>query len=475
MSGTNVPKGAARREPILRATLELIGERGPDAVTHRAVAERAGLPLSATTYWFDSKEELLQETLLLAAREEVERLERLVLDLAPRELDVARVGRARCPPCSPPTSRRTRSARGLHRARARGHAPPLARARRWRAGTAAQLRLAELGLRAAGSPDPAPTPRWSWPRSPGFMLGQLVNPRPDFEERVFRPALERLFASLTERVAVPSVSSRTARPGPADGPVALLRARLSRSRPTCGATLHARARPTPAGARSPPTWPASATPSPTRPAPGSATWSRSSASARELGLERCVLVVHDWGGLIGLRWACEHPEAVRGARDQLDRLLPRRQVARHGRGAAHARAPARSWWTGSTATGFGGAAALGRARHRRRRDRRVLEGLRRRARAAAASSSSTARATSRSSARYDGSPRSACRCCCCGARATSSPRGRRAPLRARAARHRARGDRGRRPLRLGRRARALRRGARPAFLARISASSGSST
>ena len=45
----------------MRATLELIGEHGPDAVTHRAVAERAGLPLSATTYWFDSKEELLQE------------------------------------------------------------------------------------------------------------------------------------------------------------------------------------------------------------------------------------------------------------------------------------------------------------------------------------------------------------------------------------------------------------------------------
>ena len=29
-----------------------------------------------------------------------------------------------------------------------------------------------------------------------------------------------------------------------------------------------------------------------------------------LGLERLALVVHDWGGLIGLRWACEHPEAV---------------------------------------------------------------------------------------------------------------------------------------------------------------------
>ena len=32
------------------------------------------------------------------------------------------------------------------------------------------------------------------------------------------------------------------------------------------------------------------------------------------GLERVALVVHDWGGLIGLRWACDHPEAPSGAR-----------------------------------------------------------------------------------------------------------------------------------------------------------------
>jgi haloalkane dehalogenase len=29
-----------------------------------------------------------------------------------------------------------------------------------------------------------------------------------------------------------------------------------------------------------------------------------------LGVERAALVVHDWGGFIGLAWACEHPEAV---------------------------------------------------------------------------------------------------------------------------------------------------------------------
>ena len=29
-----------------------------------------------------------------------------------------------------------------------------------------------------------------------------------------------------------------------------------------------------------------------------------------LGLEKVLLGVHDWGGLIGLRWACDHPDAV---------------------------------------------------------------------------------------------------------------------------------------------------------------------
>jgi haloalkane dehalogenase len=45
------------------------------------------------------------------------------------------------------------------------------------------------------------------------------------------------------------------------------------------------------------------------------TWERHVESIErfrlELGIERCVPVVHDWGGLIGMRWACEHPDAVR--------------------------------------------------------------------------------------------------------------------------------------------------------------------
>jgi len=30
----------------------------------------------------------------------------------------------------------------------------------------------------------------------------------------------------------------------------------------------------------------------------------------DLELERVALIVHDWGGLIGMRWACDHPGAV---------------------------------------------------------------------------------------------------------------------------------------------------------------------
>jgi TetR/AcrR family transcriptional regulator, regulator of biofilm formation and stress response len=199
MSGTNVPKGEARREAILRATLAIIGERGPDAVTHRAVAKRAGVPLSATTYWFASKEDLLQETLLLAAREEVERVERVVLDLAPRELDVVEwAGAVSAVLAEDLGSDPARHVAFLELVLEGTRRPWLGtEVARWHE---AQLALAELGLRAAGGRDPKGDAPLVVAAITGFMLGQLVNPADDFEERVFRPGLERLFTRLTEGV-----------------------------------------------------------------------------------------------------------------------------------------------------------------------------------------------------------------------------------------------------------------------------------
>jgi DNA-binding transcriptional regulator YbjK len=72
-----MPVGQAtgqRREQILRATLRLLGNGGQAAVTHRAVAAEADVPLAATTYYFSSKEELLREALVLLAADEVARL-----------------------------------------------------------------------------------------------------------------------------------------------------------------------------------------------------------------------------------------------------------------------------------------------------------------------------------------------------------------------------------------------------------------
>jgi DNA-binding transcriptional regulator YbjK len=66
-----------RREQILDATLRVIGRSGREAVTHRAVAEEAGVPLGSTTYYFDSRDDLLGQALEHVARKEADRHVRL--------------------------------------------------------------------------------------------------------------------------------------------------------------------------------------------------------------------------------------------------------------------------------------------------------------------------------------------------------------------------------------------------------------
>jgi TetR/AcrR family transcriptional regulator, regulator of biofilm formation and stress response len=198
---TNVPRGEARREAIVRAALELIGEQGLDAVTHRAVAERAGVPLSATTYWFASKDAILQEALLVAAREEVERLERVVLELAGKELDVSRWADAVAAELAAELEENPTRQVAFIELVLEGTRRPWLREEvaRW---DEAFLRLAEVGLRATGSPEPVTDARLVVATVTGLIIGQLTDPQPDFEEQVFRPALERLFTRLVEPQAV---------------------------------------------------------------------------------------------------------------------------------------------------------------------------------------------------------------------------------------------------------------------------------
>jgi DNA-binding transcriptional regulator YbjK len=198
-------KGERRREEILRAALRVIGAHGADSVTHRAVAREAAVPLSATTYYFASKDELLEQTFLLAAREETERLERLVLALAPQSLTVADWAAAVSAQIASdveqdPAKHVALFELALEAARTEALREEL---RRWQE---AHLRLAEMGCRAVGSSAPELDARIVVSVLSGLMLEQLASGHPDFECGVLRPALERLFERLAagDRVAQPA-------------------------------------------------------------------------------------------------------------------------------------------------------------------------------------------------------------------------------------------------------------------------------
>lgn len=56
--------GHARRQALLEAALRLVARHGIRGVRHRAVAEEAGVPLSATTYYFKDIQDLINDSFL---------------------------------------------------------------------------------------------------------------------------------------------------------------------------------------------------------------------------------------------------------------------------------------------------------------------------------------------------------------------------------------------------------------------------
>ncbi|GGY85939.1 TetR/AcrR family transcriptional regulator [Streptomyces nitrosporeus] len=62
MSGVRrVPNDPQRRERILDAALDVIAGHGVHKVTHRRVAEHAGVPLGSLTYYFDGLEDIFEQ------------------------------------------------------------------------------------------------------------------------------------------------------------------------------------------------------------------------------------------------------------------------------------------------------------------------------------------------------------------------------------------------------------------------------
>jgi DNA-binding transcriptional regulator YbjK len=192
-------RGTERRQEIIDATLRLVAREGTGALTHRKVAREAGVPLAATTYYFDSKEALLQETLSCVAEGEIDRLRRLTPSAkagrdATKLLLDAFVGDYSS---SSESGARTQLAQYelfLEAAR-RPQIRPVARA--W---TRAYLDLSKTVFEKAGSAQPALDARIFVAMIDGLFLEQVAMRTPGFEKRVVAPAVRR-FTALISRGA----------------------------------------------------------------------------------------------------------------------------------------------------------------------------------------------------------------------------------------------------------------------------------
>jgi DNA-binding transcriptional regulator YbjK len=87
-SAASTPKGERRRAALVEAAAELLVEGGFDAIRHRAVAERADLPLASTTYYFDSLEDLITAAVAHRGRAELDQGRAQLAELGTEERGV---------------------------------------------------------------------------------------------------------------------------------------------------------------------------------------------------------------------------------------------------------------------------------------------------------------------------------------------------------------------------------------------------
>jgi DNA-binding transcriptional regulator YbjK len=88
-------RGDERRGQIAAAVIEVIAEHGVRGVTHRRVAQAAGVPLGSTTYYFATLDDLLLAGLELAAERNLHLLEKIAPAIAagvPLEQALANLG-----------------------------------------------------------------------------------------------------------------------------------------------------------------------------------------------------------------------------------------------------------------------------------------------------------------------------------------------------------------------------------------------
>jgi DNA-binding transcriptional regulator YbjK len=184
---TRQARGERRRRAILEAALRVIGERGVDAVSHRTVADEAGVPLASTTYYFESLDDVLEGALKLFVDEEAARLTALVERLEGQDLPPLEIARLFRSELEPDVAQFELYVEAARRPRLR----EVARRSIEMYGT-----VAAAALRAAGEKDPALEPRAFVALFDGYGLHRVAG----CDDQGLEDALMALWAAATRAI-----------------------------------------------------------------------------------------------------------------------------------------------------------------------------------------------------------------------------------------------------------------------------------
>lgn len=187
------PSAQARREALLRATVEVAAEQGVSGVTHRAVTERAGLPLATVSYFFSSIDELASEALRSFMAAEQAEQAAIAEALAAAELSADEAGRAFALAAAPrlPETPALFEAM-LHAARSGEMREAVAEA------LAAARSVATAGLTAVGTPDPDALAPAMTALAHGLAFHRLAEPGCIDEDGAYRALRALLLGHLLD-------------------------------------------------------------------------------------------------------------------------------------------------------------------------------------------------------------------------------------------------------------------------------------
>ncbi|MDQ3572339.1 MAG: TetR family transcriptional regulator [Actinomycetota bacterium] len=190
--------GAERRAAILAATVRLLSRDGLAAITHRAVAREAGVPLAATTYYFSSKEELLTDALGVLVADEVAMLRGRAAELGDTISSSREFARELARALTPQTDEEVRVLVAKFEVYLEAARNPALREQvaEW---VATYNGLAEAALEVAGAPDPRAAAPLLVAGVDGLLAQALTRGIDALDEAEIRDQFQLLITALTAR------------------------------------------------------------------------------------------------------------------------------------------------------------------------------------------------------------------------------------------------------------------------------------